>query len=199
MILVFDTETTGIPDFKAPSEDPSQPHLVEIAALLYSEDGLIDSFEALVRPDGWIITPEMTAIHGITHEQAMAEGIPEQEALEKFLTLHAKAQLRVAHNCSFDDRIIRIAMLRYMGKDAADQFKAGPTYCTALKSKPILNLPATEAMKKTSFKVKTPTLGEAHKHLIGTEIVGAHRARADAEACAEVYYALQSLPIEQVA
>lgn len=194
-INAFDTETTGLPEYKQPSEDPCQPHIVEIAALLYGPDGqLINSFEAIVKPDGWVITPEISAIHGITHEMAMDTGIPEKDALEGFLAIHALADMRVAHNCSFDDRIIRIAMKRYMGDEAADAFKSGPNYCTALKSKPIMNLPATEAMKKTNFKVKTPNLQEAHKHFTGEEMPTLHRARADAEACAKVYFAMQKTP-----
>ncbi|RWY82369.1 3'-5' exonuclease, partial [Pseudomonas aeruginosa] len=80
---IFDFETTGIPEWKLPSEDPCQPHIVEVAALLCDAAGnTIDRFEAIVRPNGWEITPEMTAIHGISHEQAMDVGISEAEALE---------------------------------------------------------------------------------------------------------------------
>lgn len=33
-IHVMDCETTGLPLFKEPSEDPRQPHIVELAAML---------------------------------------------------------------------------------------------------------------------------------------------------------------------
>lgn len=39
MIFAFDTETTGLPDFRARSADPSQPHIVQLALLLYDDEG----------------------------------------------------------------------------------------------------------------------------------------------------------------
>jgi len=191
-ILAFDTETTGLPIWKEPSESEGQPHIVEIAALLYSPSGdLIDEFSALVKPDGWTISQEMTDIHGITQEQAMDEGIPEAEALAGYLAIHARAGLRVGHNVSFDDRILRIAIKRY-GAGAtqeerdvlADLYKAGESYCTCWKNKPVLAIPGPRGHK-------LPTLAEAYQHYFGTAPEVAHRARADAEACARIYFAMQ--------
>ena len=193
LITPYDTETTGLPLFRAPSDDPHQPHLVDICILAYSADGaLVDSFEAMIRPDGWVIPAEVTAIHGITNEMAMDLGIPESEALDGFMAIHDRAGLRVAHNISFDDRIMRIALSRYRGKEAADAFKATAGYCTAAKSKPICQLPPTEKMKATNFRnsFKTPTVAEALRHFTGEELVGGHRARPDTEACARVYFAM---------
>lgn len=194
LICVFDTETTGFPNWKIPSDDPSQPHLVDICALLYTPAGeLVDSFEAMIKPDGWIIPDEVAAIHGITTEMALEQGMPEMEALGGFLKIYMQAGLRVAHNCSFDDRIMRIAIMRFIGVDAANIYKAEASYCTALVSKPLCQLPPTEAMKRTNFKnsFKTPTVAEALMHFTGEELVGGHRARPDAEACAKVYFAIQ--------
>ncbi|NWC74261.1 3'-5' exonuclease [Pseudomonas sp. P7759] len=199
LILPLDTETTGIPLWREPSDDPRQPHLVDICALLYGEDGvLIDSFEAMIRPNGWVIPADVTAIHGITQEMAMDMGISEAEALDGFMALHELAGLRVAHSASFDDRILRIALSRYRGKEAADAFKAIPSYCTATKCRPILNLPPSpEQAAKTSFKTRVPTVAEALLHFTGEELVNAHRARPDTEACARIYFAMN--PPAQVA
>lgn len=185
MINVFDTETTGLPDWKQPSEAGHQPHIVEIAALLCDTTGkVIDRFEAIVRPNGWEITPEMTAIHGISHEQAMDTGIAEAEALEAFLALHSRADIRAAHNATFDDRIIRIAMSRYHSKELADSFKDGSEkFCTCYSARG----------KVAGIGNKLPTLAEAYKHFTGEDLVEAHRAMPDAQACARVYFALQSV------
>lgn len=191
---VFDTETTGLPLFKLPSDDQGQPHLVDIAALLYDEMGnLVDSFDAIIRPDSWAISEEASAIHGITHEMAMDLGISESEALDGFMAIHERSQMRIAHNCPFDDRIMRIALKRYRGDDAAEAFKAGPSYCTCSNSRDIVKCPPTEKMIRAGFtKFKNPNLSEAHKFFTGEELIGAHRARADAIGCARVYFAMQS-------
>lgn len=183
---IWDTETTGIPDWQSPSDAEHQPHLVEIGALLCDAHGVIvDRFSAIIRPDGWVIPDDVAAIHGITTERAMDEGIPEIEAVDAFLALHAQADRRVAHSANFDNRIMRIAISRYHGKACADIFKAGDSYCTAQKSREVVNLP----------KKKLPTLGEAFKHFTGKDLVEAHRAMPDALACARVYFALQGVTL----
>ena len=54
LIFVYDTETTGIPLFDQPSDDPRQPHIVEVAAGLFDmETGArFGEYHAIVRPDG---------------------------------------------------------------------------------------------------------------------------------------------------
>lgn len=193
LICFFDTETTGLPNFKMPSEDPSQPHIVDICALLYTPDGeLVDSFEAMIKPDGWVIPDEVAAIHGITTEMALAEGIPETEALLGFLAIWRQAGLRVAHNVSFDDRILRIGLMRFFGEEIANDFKAGPNYCTCQTSKNLVKCPPTEKMIRAGFgnQYKVPTVAEALLHFTGEELVGGHRARPDTEACARIYFAM---------
>lgn len=187
---VFDTETTGLPNWKIPSDDPSQPHLVELAALLYNDAGeLVEQYSAIIKPDGWVIPDDVIAVHGITNELALDVGISEAEALEGFLALHAKAGLRIAHNVNFDDRIIRIGLKRYFSEELADQFKAGPKYCTCQQSRSIVALPSN----------KLPTLSEAYKHFTGEDLIEAHRAAADAAACARVYFGIQALqPVGEV-
>lgn len=44
--LFFDTETTGLPLFKEPSEDPRQPHIVQLGACLVD----LDTWKTLATP-----------------------------------------------------------------------------------------------------------------------------------------------------
>ena len=208
-ILAYDTETTGLPDWKEPSESPQQPHLVEIAALLFDGTDEVDTFHALVQPDGWAWDENNEAFktHGITAERCMDEGIPEPEAVGRFLALHTRTDLRVAHNESFDQRILRIAFKRYGNgvtgwdmltqdeRDAyADAFKSAPAYCTSNLAKPIMKLPPTPKMlanPRFRNSYKQPNLQEAHEYFLGEPFEGAHSALADARACARVFFAIR--------
>lgn len=200
-IFVFDTETTGFPLWNAPSEDPGQPHLTDICSMLYSEEGeLIDVFEQLIQPKGWVVGEEAAAITGLTTEFLTINGGDEKEAIAKFGQMHKKADIRVAHNIQFDDRILRIAIKRYFGDAPADRFKAAPTFCTANASKPIVKCPPTEKMLKSRFRnqFKTPNMQEALSFFFPGETIGqAHRARPDAEACAKVMFALKARGVQE--
>ena len=59
-------------------------------------DNSPDSFEAIIRPDGWTIPDEVAAIHGIASEMAIILIIYEAEALEGFIAIHERvAQMRL--------------------------------------------------------------------------------------------------------
>lgn len=192
-ILVFDTETTGLPDFKAPSEAPHQPHIVQLAALLVDPDSraTIASMDVIVRPDGWTIPDNVAAVHGISTERAAALGVSESIALGLFLDLWGRAAQRVAHNESFDARIIRIAQHGFDCGDL-DAWKAGKAECTARLATPLCQIPPTEKMVRAGFnKFKTPNLGEAYRHFIGRELENAHSAMADVLACRDIYFAMK--------
>jgi len=185
LALFYDTETTGLPLFSEPSEDPRQPHIVEFAATLVDLDlrRSIASAHLVARPDGWEIPEEVAAIHGITTEYAMRVGVDERYIIETMLNLHRLANVRVGHNQSFDARIIRIGLKRFGFGDAiADEFKAAPALCTASMARPHTKLP----------KNKMPTLGEAYRHFTGEDFPEAHSAKADTSACAEVFFAIRA-------
>lgn len=195
LICIFDTETTGLPAFKLPSDDPVQPHIVDICALLFTPQGeLVDSFEAMVRPDGWSIPEEVSAIHGITEAIALEHGIPEAEAVEGFMRVWRQAGLRVAHNVSFDDRILRIGLMRFQGEEVANNFREGDKFCTCQSTTNIVKCPPTAKMIAAGRgrQFKQPSVAEALKFFTGEDLVGGHRARPDTEACARVYFALQA-------
>lgn len=187
-ILFFDTETTGIPDWKVPSDSEHQPHMVQLAALLYDDEkqNVMQEIDLIIRPDGWVIPDEVVDIHGINTEYAARVGIPEQTALQVFIDLWRKCDLRVAHNTTFDNRIIRIALKRYMPDAVPDEvWKDRDLFCCTL-----------QRAKKLMGGNSGHTLAEAYAHFTGGELTDGHSARADTEACMELYLAMRGQEAE---
>lgn len=202
-ILVYDTETSGLPEWSLPSNDPSQPHIIELAAQLCIEDTgeVVGSMNVLIRPDGWTIPQELQELTGITMEMAMTFGVPIAFALELFMQLWRNVDMRVAHNESFDMRMLRIELMRDSvfstetegDKTFADHWKSAPSFCTQGKSVSILNLPPTPKMVAAKRKgPKSPNLGEAYQFFTGKPLEGAHRAMVDVDACKAVYYGIRA-------
>lgn len=178
LLFGYDTETTGIPNWKVPSDSPEQPHLVSLAAVLVNAETreVVDSMDVIIRPDGWEIPEETIAIHGITMERAEKEGIPEQEALEMFLKMRGDHE-RVAYNKTFDQRIIRIACKRYLPEADMDKWAVKEDHHCSMM------------MAKKQIGVKSVKLVDAYKHFKGVEMEGNHNAMADTKASMDVYFA----------
>lgn len=194
-LLFYDTETTGFPDWDAPDDASTQPHLVQIAAIKVNAltREVIASIDLVVRPNGWAIPAEATAIHGISTSHAAEHGVSEEVAVTLLMML-AKGATRVAHNEVFDARIINIAAQRFLPPEARNFWLQGSAFCTCEAATPILKLPPSESMKaKNVGGYKKPNLTEAFKHFFGETVQNAHSAKADAEACMAVYWAIQDL------
>jgi len=200
LALFYDTETTGLPLFKEPSEHPGQPHIVQLAACLadLETQQTIALMDVIIRPNGWTIPDEVAAVHGITTEHAAAVGIEEKTALDMFMALWGgPGRLRIAHNEPFDARIVRIALKRFIDAEddalpESDVWESGQAECTARLSTPICALPPTEKMVAAKrFHHKTPNLSEAYRHFTGRELDNAHSAMSDVQACMAVYFAIK--------
>lgn len=180
--IFYDTETSGLPLFKEPSEHPGQPHIVQLAAILVDLDTrkTIASIDVIVRPHGWDIPQDMVAIHGITTEMALDLGVSESIAVGMFMELW-NSRLRIAHNEIFDARILRIALMRYEDHATADNWKASTAQCSCQLARPYTKLE----------KNKAPTLNEAYRHFYSNDFANAHTAMADTQACRDVWFAIQ--------
>lgn len=178
----YDTETTGLPVWKEPSESEAQPHLVQLGAVLADLDTkkIISSLDLIIKPDGWSIPEEVSAIHGITTEYALEVGVPEAQALEMFLAMRGDA-LRIAYNKTFDQRIIRIAAKRFSTEEAQDKWAEKEDHACSMR------------MAQSIIGGKNPKLAVAYEHFTGKELENAHSAMADTLASMEVYFAVAAL------
>lgn len=191
--LFFDTETTGLPNYDRPVDHPSQPHIVQLAAILVDDDGIERaSLNVIIKPDGWTIPEGAAAVHGISTELAAAVGIEIRAALGVFLRLRRIATTAVAHNIKFDLWLTETAIRRTFGVLIPEWL--GERFCTMEASSPIVDLPATDRMKAAGFdKPKPPKLSEAYQHFFGEDLIGAHDALVDVRACRRIFDHLKTI------
>lgn len=192
MILFFDTETDGLPNFRKPIDDPSQPRLVQIACLLTDNNGKhLTKFASIVKINGDRPIPDAaSAVHHITTEDSMIFGIPNKMANSIWHRLASMADTIVAHNIKFDWFVMESSILR-MGGDLSKilPLPVQKQVCTMEMATPLVNLPPTERMIAAGMdKPKPPRLSECIKFFFNRELDGAHDALVDVEACAEIYF-----------
>lgn len=117
----------------------------------------------------------------------MKYGLKLERVIKLFIDFADRAELLIAHNYSFDEKMIRRELHHLNLPSLAEAMRARPNYCTMKSSTDILQIPGQRGFK-------WPKLQEAHIHFIGREFHGAHDAMADVRACAAVYFALNQLP-----
>lgn len=180
MFLIFDTETTGLPQkHDAPLTDfDNWPRVVQLAWQLHdSAGGLLSVHNYIIKPDGFDIPFNASKIHGITTERAMQQGLPLKEVLEKFLTDVDKAGILAGHNVGFDINIVGCELLRLERKNILAEFPVLDS--NGEKTAELCRLPGGRG-----GKFKFPKLNELHEHLFGEKFGEAHNAAADVEATA---------------
>ena len=184
-VLVVDTETAGL---RAADGGPGR--LVQLAWVRLGEDG--DEVEArsmLVRPEGFAVSPEAEAVHGISAARARAEGMSLYEALTALAEAASGVREVVAHNADFD-RAVLAAEAERLGM--ADPLARHTWVCTMRMGTPVCRIPRPGGWK-------SPTLGELHRHLFGSGFEGAHDALADARAGARCFVRLRAAGAAQPA
>lgn len=192
MYLIFDTETTGLPqNFSAPITDlDNWPRLVQLAWQLHDERGkLINSGNYIIKPEGFTIPFNAEKIHGISTQRAIDEGVDLRFALQEFSKDMNRAFFLIGHNVSFDEKILGAEYLRLklpsaiMDKPKIDTKDDGTPFCK------ILNNRGT---------YKWPTLAELHYKIFAKNFEDAHDAAADVEATARCFLEMVRLGITQI-
>lgn len=184
MYLFFDTETNGLPrNWKAPVSDlKNWPRMVQLAWLVFDEQGNeVHAADHIIKPDGFTIPGDLAKIHGITTKRAIAEGVPLNQVLDEFSAACNKAGVLVAHNLSFNEKIVGSELLRAGYKNILMRKKR---VCTMESSTNFCKIPG-------KYGYKWPRLSELHQKLFGTDFEEAHNASADIAATARCFWELR--------
>lgn len=189
MYLVIDTETNGLPQYrdKATGEDiaaeaDGQPRLASFAMIRCAADLTVEStYHAYVRPADWEMTPETTALNGLTTEFLNEHGFPISEVLTEYQNAILEGRTVIAYGSRFDTKIMR-GELRRAGKDAL--FEQTPTICVMQACMGVV--------KKPDGGRGWPKLEHACAHF-GIPLSEKHRAPEDAEAARLIAHHLQNM------
>lgn len=182
MYLIFDTETTGLPqDFSAPISDlDNWPRLVQLAWQLHDHTGkLINSGNYIVKPEGFTIPFNSEKIHGISTERAHDEGVELDFVLKEFSKDIDRAYFLIGHNVSFDEKIMGAEYLR---KKISSAILDKPKIDTKIDGTDVAKI---EGGRGGNYK--WPSLGELHHALFDEGFEDAHDAAADVEATARCF------------
>lgn len=193
-IIVFDTETTGLPPrpsrFKKYHDPKTEfmfyesSRVVELAYIVYMYDDVakthttVHSCASLVSPNNeFVITND--DIHGITQEMAVNHGRPIEDVLCDFSMAVSKADVIVAHNIDFDMNIILAEFYRA---------NVDPKHVLVIEQVCTLHL-AMRTMNLTRYPRLTDLYNKLYPQ-IESSWKQTHRALDDTDKCAASYFAL---------
>jgi DNA polymerase III epsilon subunit-like protein len=174
-VLVFDTETSGLPENGASIYDLSKwPYIIQLSYILYdlSNNSSLIKNNYIKIDESVIITQESHNIHNISRESLNAQGINIVPALKEFNECLKKCDIVVGHNISFDKRLIFVECLRHNIKQYFTQFVANekiqkPEFCTMKNTAQFCKL---ERLSKTNQVYnKMPKLSELYALLFPNE------------------------------
>lgn len=173
---VIDTETNALPDFKRSADAVGQPRLAQLSMVLIGLTGEIQGEQNFyVKPDGWSMSPEVTAINGLTDEFLHEHGATIVEVLEAYSQVIREGRFIIAFNAQFDCKIMR-GELRRAGM--SDLFEETRNICVMRKANGII--------LKEGGKKGWPSLARC-RDVLGLSHDGAHRGMKDATDALAVY------------
>lgn len=188
MILVFDTETTGLPiDINADITDlDNWPRMVQIAWILFDSNGnRISGKDYIIKPDNFSIPLEATEIHNITDEIAEQYGEDLDEVMQEFINCLNKSTLIVSHNIAFDEKVVGSEMIRLGYGNVLEQKEK---VCTMESSVDFCSIDGL-------YGNKYPKLSELYQALFSDDYIETHNAVEDVAATSKCFWELVSLNI----
>lgn len=196
-IIVFDTETSGLPKSRIITHNTIHlwPFIVQFSYIIFDTDTstILKSYDAIVKVKPYnVISEDSIKFHGITQEISESKGINIDNVLAEFIGDLELADMIVAHNVEFDLNMIRVEVLRLEQSLIAQGnmelrminvelrmtliIQTKNLYCTMRES---VDLCKIEKENSRGKYYKFPTLTELHKHLFDVEPKHLHNSFHD--------------------
>lgn len=169
--LFFDTETSGF---------DKSAWIIQLAFHIRREGRVIAEMSTLIQGAGREMPEAAQDVHGISVEAA-EDGIPENLAMKIFMTYASKADRLIAHNYSYDCRMLHQALKRCGFELSSQELGRAEAVCTMKASTKYCGL------RNKIGRAKWPKLIELHEKLFSEGFDGAHDALADVHALVHCY------------
>lgn len=199
-ILVFDTETSGLPKAKLISEHTLNlwPHILQFSYIIYDTElnDIIEINDNIVKVSKDVFIPEDSIkVHGITNEYSNENGIPLDDIFDFFFYHLLNIDLLVGHNISFDINMVRAELCRMIYQNMSKKdIKSGSKLdlckynlnllinyknicCTLQDSIELCKIEAIDKYGTPYFKY--PKLAELHQKLFETVPNNLHNSLND--------------------
>ena len=194
-VLIFDTETTGLPQTKIINQTTlyKWPHIVQFSYLIFDTElnDIIVSKDCIVKlKRGIFISEASSKIHGISNEMSIENGEDIEIILKEFFYYLRDVDLLVGHNISFDMNMVIVELLRIIykclyPKEHIDAYKFDlhfiqnlkNVFCTLQESIELCGLKAVDKYGREYDK--WPKLIELHQTLFETSPNNLHNSFND--------------------
>jgi DNA polymerase III epsilon subunit-like protein len=217
--MIFDTETTGlIPKIELTSnweevDISTFPYILQLSFVTINEANhhIQNVYDELIKlPEGFIIDPFVTSIHGITNEMINKKGKDDETEFNIVMTNYLQSKKIIGHNVSFDITMLLVAIIRILQKyknmeddydevTATKMIKWSVYYenlygswkykheCTMKPNVRLCNIWVKRKNSECMF-LKFPKLAELHFVLFHSNVKSLHNSLTDVFVCLRCYY-----------
>jgi DNA polymerase III epsilon subunit-like protein len=211
LLLLFDTETTGLPRFErgygrgfpdpmAKTANYNGCRVVSLAWMVVRQADHVVLREAsgLVRPEGFAIPAEAQAVHGISTAHALAAGEPFDAVAARFVADLRECGAVGGHNVDFDVHVLGAEFAR---RGRAREREGPCNAYTSFALPALIGLPRVCTMalgKRHLGQARNPKLSVLYETIFGRPLDGAHDAFVDTLACYRCLTRMAPAPAEFV-
>ena len=211
-VLVFDVETTGL----LPRQDRTSsivqlsnyPYITQASFVMYdlSQQKIVQTYDSYIKlPDHVVISDETTQITGITKDICQKQGCDITVFLENMYKAYSEADVLVAHNFEFDEKMIMIELERNrkyiletnpeclgLFNRASEELRNIERCCTMKKGTDICNIMIESNIAGRPPRKKWPRLAELYTKLFDEPAPdGLHNSLVDVTATLKCYLKLR--------
>ena len=191
MALIFDFETTGLPQCKSFGVYPSYKEVekysncraIELCVMFCDENlNEIDSFHYIFKRKGFSI--KKSSIHHITDKISDTKGVNIEIIVPILKELLSQCNVLIAHNIDFDLNVLKSELFRLGETAIITELNQKEHFCSMKNTKSMIGL-------RNNYGLKNPKMEELYLYATNKKMKNKHCAKDDVfqlhEACKILY------------